>query len=264
MREDFKFGGKWLSHFGGIITQSSPIDIATRNITLKEIPGKSGSECIDNGYYNNVEFSRNIGFVNRSSNPQVMPELMFIDWLAYKQNGYYEFEDTNHPGFVTYAVVTNFNAIQKQLRRIHTATINFSRVPFWYSKAGLNPVVVEEYTDMLKGISLYNPYPEEARPIIKIKIYSSSTAISQTSFTLKINNKAYDFRNIPFTRTYDTLYIDCEKEQSCVINSSTNEIYKYVETPIPPPFKEGLNTFGLHHDWGLWAGTEIIPRWRRL
>lgn len=265
MKEDFKFGDKWLSHFGGVITQSSPIDIATRNITLKEIPGRSGSECIDNGFYNNVEFTRNIGFINRKPNLQIMPEQLFVDWLAYKQNGYYEFEDTNHPGFVTYAVLTNFGDIQKQLRRIHTATLNFSRVPFWYLKSGLEPVIEEDHSTFLyAGLKLYNPFPEAAQPIIKVKMYSETTTINTTSFKLYINNNRYSFVNIPYSSIYDTLFIDCEKKQSCVINNSTGEIYKYVDVPIPASLPQGSNNMSLATEWSQWGGIEVIPRWRRL
>lgn len=265
MKEDFKFGDRWLSQFGGVITQSSPIDIATRNVTLKEIPGRSGSECIDNGFYNNVEFSRNIGFINRKSNTQIMPELLFIDWLAYKQNAYYEFEDTNHPGFITYAVLTNFGEIQKQLRRIHTATLNFSRVPFWYSKTGLIPVYTDSHDTMIySGITLNNPYPEPARPLIKVKVFSESTTIETTSFSLEFNGKKYSFSKIPYSSVYDTLYIDCEKEQACVINDRTGEIYKYVDAPIPAPLEHGSTNITLGGRWAKWGSFEITPRWRRL
>ena len=43
---NFKFGDVWLSEFGGVCTEVPPIEIASKDVTLIDIPNKDGSDCI--------------------------------------------------------------------------------------------------------------------------------------------------------------------------------------------------------------------------
>ena len=82
-RYNFKFGDVWLSEFGGMCTEEPPIEIAQRDITLIDIPGKDGSDCIDNGRYNNVEFTRTIALVGKRISSAKEKTIQLINSFAY-------------------------------------------------------------------------------------------------------------------------------------------------------------------------------------
>ena len=125
---NFKFGDVWLSEFGGVCTEVPPIEIANKDVTLIDIPNKDGSDCIDNGRYCNVEFTRTVALVgNRISTVQEKAKNL-IKHFAYLQ-GYQKFEDTDHEGMVTQAVLLNLDEVTKNLRTMFTAVLKFSRKP---------------------------------------------------------------------------------------------------------------------------------------
>lgn len=59
---NFYFGGKWLSYFGGRITQAPQHEIPVRDVSTVEIPCRDGDVLLDNGRWKNVEFEREISF----------------------------------------------------------------------------------------------------------------------------------------------------------------------------------------------------------
>ena len=51
---NFYFGGKWLSYFGGRITQAPQHEIPVRDVSTVEIPCRDGDVLLDNGRWQNV------------------------------------------------------------------------------------------------------------------------------------------------------------------------------------------------------------------
>lgn len=262
MINDFRFGTTWLSDVGCRLTTVPPVEIATRNVSLIDIPGRDGAECIDNGFYNNVEFTREIGFVNKLG--EIAPENKVINWLAYLQGGYYEFEDTQHPGEITYAVLTNFGQIQKQLQRIHKATLQFSRHPYWYSKNGL---IKQKYTtdEMIGGtVEILNPYNLNTKPIFYFHMKGSINTKQKISFEIIVNDVKYSYVDVPYINVYSKIVLDCEKEQMYVTDNRDN-IYKYVDISKVPQLLVGSNKISISSDDSENIDSiSIIPRWRKL
>ncbi|MBO4506898.1 MAG: hypothetical protein J5728_10770, partial [Lachnospiraceae bacterium] len=135
---DFKFGDYWASELGAVSTKTPGIEIAQRDFDMVQIPGRDGDDYIDNGRYENVNITRSISFIGYQYLSVKDKTANFINTFAYLQ-GYQTFEDTDHDELVTEAVLTNFNEISRKLRTLNTATLKFSRKPFWFLKNSLEP-----------------------------------------------------------------------------------------------------------------------------
>lgn len=252
-RYNFKFGDTWISELGAISTETPDIEIAQRDFELIDIPGKNGADYIDNGRYSNVEFSRSISLIGRKDFPVQDKASTFISAYAYLQ-GYQTFEDTDHNDMVTEAVLMNFSEIHRKLRTLNTATLKFSRKPFWYLKSGLEYVDVD-LTQTLAQTSFDNPFQLESKPIIVFTTTSGSPAYFQYRITTPGGQKNFSCANVSGA---STLTIDCEK-CSAIVGSST-----YASFDIPEGFAVGRSTFQLISGADRIASVKIAPRWRCL
>lgn len=253
---NFKFAGIALSDFCGVTTSRPPREVAQYDFTLLDIPGRSGSEYIDNKRYKNAPMIREIGF---AQHPYAhIDDLVekIIDWLAYSQ-GYQEFEDSDNPGMVTYAVLTNFAEVQTILRRYHKATLKFSRVPFWYDKTALNAQSLD-LTPSTPSIMFNNPFKMYSQPIITIQ--TTSGAPTNIKFELTHNGvtSEYAYANVSGNVT---LIFDCVEGVLKVI-SGNSTVYK--NNDIPDRFDIGSTTFRLTLGKSRISAVTIAPRWRCL
>lgn len=256
--EDFKFNGKWLSQFGGLLKGKSTFEIAKKNFELIKIAGKSGQSFIDYGNYDNVEFKReivvadNLSPLNERKNVEAI-----LNWLAYA-DGYCEFRDTLHNGFFTKAVLTNFDEIVEEFNnKIHSATLKFSRLPFWYSDIGEKEVVFTG-DQIQNGIELHNPFLLNSTPNIEIEWLENSGQPRKTA--IEINGVSSSI-NRPDNVVSATL--DFENLTSTV--SVASEI-----TPVYFNFSAfdglafGKNTIKISETNSKIASVKIKPRWRKL
>lgn len=263
---DFKFGGAWLSEYKGIVTAQPSLEIAQQDFTLVDMPGKSGSEYISQNRYKNVEFSRSIGFAQRPGQDISHLPIHLINWLAYKQ-GYQTFEDTHHPNLVTQAVLTNFAEIVPLLSRIKTATLQFSRKPFWYLKSGLEKIKI---TDFANGITLNNPFALEAKPLIEIVFADNTT--SSKSITLSIKSDIYGNET---TETFTTpkadsafgyLFFDFEKGTALYKNNqgAIGVLSKLSGFTVQNDLPYGKSIIKISSGTEYVSSFAITPRWRCL
>ena len=251
-RYEFKFGDNWISELGAISTETPPVEIAQRDYELIDIPGKDGSDYIDNGRYNNVEFQRSISLIGRKNFPVEDKAATFINAYAYLQ-GYQSFEDTDHNDMVTEAVLTNFNEINRKLRTLNTATLKFSRKPYWYLKSGL------EYREMdlsasLATTSFDNPFLLPSKPLIAFTTTGGSPAFFQYRVITNGVQINYDCPSVPGG---ETIIIDCEK---CTAIYGSNRA-PYI---IPEGFGLGRSTVQIVSGKDRIASARIAPRWRCL
>lgn len=251
-RYNFKFGDSWISELGAISTETPPVEIAQRDYELIDIPGKDGSDYIDNGRYNNVEFTRSISLIGRKNFPVEDKAANFINTYAYLQ-GYQPFEDTDHNDMMTEAVLTNFNEINRKLRTLNTATLKFSRKPYWYPKSGL------EYREMnlspaTPTLTFDNPFMLPSKPLIVFTTTGGSPAFFQYRVITNGEQKDYDCPSVPGGMT---LIIDCEK---------CNAFYNGNRAPfdIPEGFGIGSSSIQIISAKERIASARIAPRWRCL
>ena len=249
---DFKFGEKWLSEDGLAVCASVPDrEIAQRDFSLVEIPGHDGSDCVDNGCYKNVVFSREIGLVAKNGARASEKAEQLIRRFAYLY-GYRDFEENSREGFVTKAVLTNFPSVIRSLRTLRRATLEFSRLPYWYLKTGL------EFTVFSGSVTLINPLPSNAKPRFVFKLNPSGGTVRAT---LTVNGVAVlSNKLINCDSTHDILEIDSEREQAFV-RSAGGEILRFIDMsfPVLPTGESTIAASGANI-------TEIgvAPRWREL
>lgn len=248
---NFKFGGKDLLSFCGRITQAPSHTVAERNCELVEIPGRSGNIYIDNKSYKNVDFDLKICFMPFLADLTAR-QLAYavIDWLA-PLNGYQIYKDTYNPGYYTKAVLKNIGEIKRELPTLLTATLSFSRLPYWYRLDGQKEIILPNDNS---EITLHNPEPFDAPPIFvyqnqDISIKAISLKINGVGTTLKINSD------------YVEQKLDGLNLQHKGITSDGTEIF--LSSALPPNLKPGKNTIGVTTK-GSNEIFKIIPNWRRL
>lgn len=267
MSYDFKFAGVALSELFGVTTERPDREIALYDGELVSISGRSGDVYNDNKRYKNVVMMRKIGFGHRAlaRTPETVGRL--ISWLGYNQ-GYHEFEDTDHPGLVTYAAITNFEKVQTFLSRFHTAPVKFSRVPFWFEKDSLNPIVLSTWTEMSHGVKLFNPYPVIAQPVIEVVL--KTTATSSDSFQIKFGSKivTYNLSDFPIGSGENfkkNIFFDSETQETRIQKTEAGEGIEFVDIDPEPGIPPGNMTIQLYAGWtNAVDSMKITPRWRCL
>ena len=254
---DFSYNGVSLSGLAGRILQAPVHTVAKRNVEMVKIYGRSGDDVIDNESYDNVDFSLKIGFLPHLTayNAQTLAEAV-IDWLAPLQNGYYTYRDTLNNGYFTQAILKNFGEVKRELRTLLTATLRFSRVPYWYSDAGA--VAVTAVNGYAK---LHNPEQYDAEPVIDIQYTGSSSSNAH----MKIKGNGTEFADIVIGGITPTHILD----------AVTGQHYRMVDgakvylSPVLPPNIPANTTYTYSafiqgHSWGEDFTMQITPNWRRL
>lgn len=244
---DFSFNGVSLSSFGGRILQAPSHTIAKRNISRVKIYGQSGDEIIDNGSYDNVDFSLKIGFMPFLTNQSARSLAdAVVYWLASLQNGYYEYTDTLNPGYYTRAVLNNFGEIVQELPTLLTGTLKFSRVPFWYSDEGTQGLTFNDQA------MLVNPENYPSEPVLNLTYTGSGTVPVRITFNgspieitmgvIPLNNQIID---------------GVQKQHYRVENG--NKIY--LSDVLPPDLVPGDNIIAFSTSQ---VTCTLTPNWRRL
>jgi len=251
---NFTFGGQSLSEFGGRIVQAPSHHIAKRRVEREKIYGKSGDDFIDSGSYENVDFSVKIAFLpflNGQTAQQAARAV--IDWLAPLQNAYYEYRDTENSGYFTQAVLTNFNQIERELRTMLTATLQFSRLPYWYSDEGTQET---KFDNGNADNTLVNPEQYDSEPVYR---YSNSRR-NVENVTITVNGNAVTFSTTQGTGDY---YFDNVQGQFYCIEGGEKTYLPFQQLPNLTP---GANILKFSQN-GLSSGSFelfVKPNWRRL
>ena len=252
---DFSFNGVSLSSFGGRIIEATTHTIATRDKTFTKIYGQSGDELIDNGSYNNVTFSVEIGFftfVSQRTATQLARAI--IDWLAPLQDGYYQYRDTENEGYFTQAALVNFDQFQREMRTFLKATLTFNRVPFWYKDSG--QTAISFYNGGATN-EIVNPEIYTSEPIYKFSTLRNLT----DTVNITVNNQSVSFVTSSSPTDY---YLDNVSKQFYKISNGTKV---FLGTQLLPDLISGTNTINFNLNGSLGSGSfhiEVIPNWRRL
>lgn len=243
----FTFNGVSLSSLSGRITEAPFHTVASRDVEQVKIYGQSGDEVIDNQSYNNVPFAVKIAFITYKT-AQTANDIAqaVINWLAPLQGAYYTYTDTWNPGYFTKARLTNFDEVKRELRTLLTATLKFSRVPYWYSNSGTQGVTFND-----QGLFV-NPeiYPSE--PVLNL------TYTGDSPITVRIT-----FNGAPIEITMSSSYInnqilDGVRKQHYRVENG-NKIY--LSDVLPPDLVPGENIITLNTSQ---VSCTLTPNWRRL
>ena len=264
----FKFGDTFSYDLGIIVDGTPNVEIAQRDFEMVNIPGKNGSDYIDNGRYNNVSFARNIALVQKGSSTVAAKINALINAFAYLQ-GYQPFEDSDHSALMTYAVLTNLGEVSRDLRRLGRATLRFSRQPFWYAKTGLRPIELDS-DFMMAGVNIRNMFPADAQPIYKFVLNSGKS--NGNYFRLQVGDyiHLYTLGELKYyidgttSRRYITF--DCENKEIKAQSTEEGGNIAYAAVALPPDLKFGIDTtIKITENYNnCLLSMSITPRWRRL
>ena len=252
---DFYYNNISLSSFGGRLLQPPTHTIAQRNKSFAKIYGQSGDEVIDNESYDNVKFKLKICFMPYIAQ-QSAQSLAYavINWLAPLQDKYYVYRDTVNPDYFTYAALTNFDQIVRELPTLLTTTLEFNRVPFWYSDDGTTEIqLVSGATDN----TITNPTLFDSEPLYKFYYLRQAT---NESAEITVNGLT---TIAPLPLANKDYYFDNALKQMYVI---TNGLKNYVGTALLPNLIPGVNTVRYKLN-NLISGSfymTVTPNWRRL
>ena len=257
--QDFKFNKKWLSQFAGRIIGSPKIEIAKRQFTTNQIPGRSKESYIDYGYYSNVEFERQIGLLSviyGNTSDKLIESI--IEWLT-NSTGYCEFKDTQHRGMHTTAYLINISDVVRELRTYSTATLKFSREAFWFSDDGK---VELRYSaqEAQNGINLINPYKFTALPTIEIELSSSAHA----SFEILFNNQLQEFILNTTDKSERKVIIDFSKSLMFVDDINKKKYLDFDFEEVRGLENNNIITVKSNSDYTTINSVSIKPCWRRL
>ena len=259
MRHSFTYNGTDLRTIGFFITTPPKFQIAKRNFDFTSVYGKNGAVITDNGVFDNVEMQFEV-----SSYPYVIPnenssELVraFAEWLTVWDGEYKIFRDTYNPGYFTKAICTGVETIEEVAPLCLSTTINFSRVPFWYSDLGQEIIRPKLTSTQTAEIEIYNPENYTAEP--KITIINEGSTVN--ALTLTVNGG----RTLNILGTsYDRIILDAEK-QSAYFNNYKNLANSRISCVKFPELKSGWNVIKLSATaTGAFSAVEIVPNFRRL
>lgn len=259
MRHSFTYNGTDLRTLGFFIATSPKYQIAKRNFDFTSIYGKNGGVITDNGVFDNVEMPFEV-----NSYPYIVPnesnaELVraFAEWLTVWDGEYKIFRDTYNPGYFTKAICTGIEPIEEVAPLCLSTTINFSRVPFWYSDLGQEIIRPNLTSTQTAEIEIYNPENYTAEP--KITIINEGSTVN--ALTLTVNGG--QTLNILDT-SYDRIILD-SVTQSAYFNNYKNLANSRISCVKFPELKSGWNVIKLSATaTGAFSAVEIVPNFRRL
>lgn len=242
------YNGQSLNNLGFAIKTKPFYPVAQRDMTFTNIAGRSGDILVDNGRYNNVEYSYQINSIPYKvwglSNQELTYSL--IDWLSAHDGKYKELRDSYNEGYFTKAICTNIADVANNASRLLDTTISFNRVPFWYSDIGQ-----EVRISTGRSIKLNNPEHYTSEPLIRV-YGSGDITIYTGNVTLRTTRDMKD-------------YIEIDSESLTVSKEGVECSDLLYDCKTLPYFTSGENTIGVTLGVnGSFERIEVIPRWRRL
>lgn len=244
---DFTFNGISLRSLGGRITEAPFHTVASRDVEQVKIYGQSGDEVIDNQSYNNVPFTVKIAFITYKTAMTANDiARAVIDWLAPLQGAYYTYTDSWNHGYFTKARLTNFDEVKRELRTLLTATLKFSRVPFWYSNSGTNGVTFNN-----QGLFV-NPENYPSEPVLNL-IYTGDNNI-----TVRITFNGAPIEIAMGSTPVNNQILDGVRKQHYRVQNG-NKIY--LSDVLPPDLVPGDNIIAFSDSR---VTCTLTPNWRRL
>ncbi|OGO90345.1 MAG: hypothetical protein A2Y17_12320 [Clostridiales bacterium GWF2_38_85] len=219
---------------GLIVTNKNAYNGASRDVTFKSVPGRSGDLCIDNKRYNNINIKYDVAVLR---NEYDISELAhnIKGWLL-SEAGYFRLYDSYDVNYFRLASYSDEIDIDEELPQFGSSSIKFNCKPFKYSIEGQRSKILTAATNIV------NAEYFESSPYIKIN--------GSGTITLYINNASFAFENVDE-------YIEVDGETKNAYKGTVAQNNHMLSNTFPT-LTPGANNIS-------WTGTvesiEIIPRW---
>ena len=169
-----------------------------RKITTFEIPGRNGTQIIDQEVYANYNQSYDVFFDVKKYGGLNAALPQIASWLL-SGNGYQRLEDSYFPDFYRLAYVSNGHEFLSYFQEYGRGTITFNCMPERFYKSG------EYELEIQNGQTLYNPTNFKAYPLISLKLSGNVTLkLTENGTTRSVTfntNGTYDVKNRRITST---------------------------------------------------------------
>ena len=236
----FVFNGTSSLELGIRIKSKNTYSSGKRDLSLVSIPGRDGDLVNSNNRFTNSTVSYTC-FLPASSISELATKIRNVKkWLFVDSDQYHDLSDSYDPTFSRIAIFNSKLDIADEVRTIGTFTITFSCKPFRYLISSLEAETISS------GDTLYNPFPFESKPYIKITGSGNIVlSISNTKGT-----QLFTFKNV-------SGYVECDSELMNVYKDTTLKNNDFQADDFPK-LAFGNNVIS-------WTGTvtkvEIISRW---
>lgn len=223
MRHYLIYAGKQTTDFDVWISGTGTFDAPKRDVTMIDVPGRSGKLTRDNGRFDNIEVTYP-AFISRNFIQNMEGFRAFMKSLT----GYQRLEDTYHPDYYRQAVlIDNFNPKTTPLNRGGEFNIVFNCKPQRFLKLG------EKTMQFRQNGTIHNPTYYEAKPIIRAYGTGQFTVGGET---IKINE------------TSDYIDFDCDLQDAYRGLTNMNGKIELLTGGFPtlPPGDSGVVLNGIY------------------
>ena len=250
MANFFIFNGQSSLELGIRIKDKNIFSAPKYDMSLVSVPGRNGDLVNSNKRFNNAIVSYTC-FVPAKSITELSTKLRNIKkWLYEDVDSYHELTDSYEPDFMRYAIFNSKLDISDTANKIGTFTIQFSCHPFKYLISSMEEI------DLERGMTVYNPYPFPAKPLIRLM----GDQVNRFQFSIANSKGTKQWTVEPFI---GAIKIDSELMTCFYETVLMNETVSGDGFPVLEP---GLNT--INFDYPGRPQTQIIffitCRWNTL
>lgn len=239
---NIRFGDIDFSGDGAYIWGEGQYSAPARSVDFVEVPGRNGDLLIDNGYYTNTKAVYRVIITKN-----VKENVDRLKYLLYSQKGYQKLYDSDFRGF--YRMASFNGGFDMSSIRGGVIYIEFDCKPYKYDINGENPLAFDVQQHQGQ-ISVFNPYFETARPIIKL--YGSGGSVRWGNREVQI-----------IDRGENHIIIDTDVMNAYSLSSENDENSKKINRNADISdldlFLEPGNTEMLID--GTFTRIEITPKW---
>ena len=181
------FNGITSDSLGVIVEHYPKVVFPERKVTEYEVPGRNGTQIIDQEVYANYDQQYEVFFdvKNHGGLNAALPQI--ASWLL-SGVGYQRLEDSYFPDFYRMAYVSNAHSFLSYFHEYGRGTLTFNCQPERFYKTGEIEIPIQN------GTVLYNPTGFKSYPVYKIKS-TAPTTITLTSPDFK--TRTFKIVNIP-------------------------------------------------------------------
>ena len=209
-----------------------------RDVTVTHIPGRDGDLIQDNGSWNNVDITYEVGCSDIDAHIASIRQML-------ASVGYQRLRDTYDPDFYRLAAVKDGAEFEEDLLNFGHAKITFTADPYRYQVSSSNDTTITS----TRSATLANPYAYKSKPLLTIFASAGSTV------TIMVNSASYLFTMPPGE---SVAMMDCATET--IYNMARQSLISGYGSDSFPELAPGNNTVYQNSA----TSVAIAPRWRCL
>ena len=221
-----------LSTFHTYMADCSKHDGPRRNVTSKKVPGRNGELTLDNGCFENYEYT-----INAYTDASPLENLQSLKGFLLSVPGYRRLEDSMHPNTFLMARFHGPFTVKSSDRSGAILDLRFDCMPQRFLTSG------EAWVSCSNNGYLVNPTYFTAKPLIRV--YGTGN-LYVGSYAITINTMYGTYTDI-----------DCESMEAFYGSVSCNQLITLQGNSFPVllPGQNGI------HWTGSISRVDIMPRW---